>query len=335
MAGLDPAIHAVASRPNVDGRIKSGHDDKKSRAGKGEAHMTTIEPISSHSTTLGENPLWDPDAQRIYWVDAVGRRILRAAPDGRDLEIREVPGEIGSMVLRKKGGAVLALDTGLHFFDFDSGRIERFADPEEKQPQVRLNDGKVDAKGRFIVGSFDKEAYDPANPGQVRQSRGSLYRVDPDLSIHTLDTGLSCGNGPCWTPDACTFYFSDTLRGLVWVADWDSEKGVLSNKRRFQAFAPGTGLPDGATVDAEGFYWSSFFGPGEIRRYAPDGTLERAIKLPVLKVTSLMFGGPELDIIYVTTMDDHLPPADGPMGGRMFAVRGLGIRGVPEPKFAG
>lgn len=297
--------------------------------------MVSIEPVSPHSTVLGENPLWDVEEQRIYWVDAVGHKIVRAAADGRDLRVWDAPAEIGSMVLRKGGGAILALDTGLHFFDFGTGRSERFADPEETQPQVRLNDGKVDAKGRFVVGSFDKEAYDPANPGVPRVSRGSLYRLDPNLTTHRLDIGLSCGNGPCWSPDARAFYFADTLRGLIWVADWDAEKGVLSNKRRFLSCGPSDGMPDGATVDAEGFYWSAFFGPGEIRRYAPDGRLDRTVKLPVQKVTSLMFGGPDLDIVYVTTMDDHLPPPDGPLGGRLFAVRGLGVRGLPEPRFGG
>lgn len=297
--------------------------------------MISIEPVSSCVTVLGENPLWDVEEQRIYWVDAVGKKIFRAAPDGRDVEVWDAPAEIGSMCLRKGGGAVVALDTGLHFLDFATGRYEKFADPEEAQPMVRLNDCKVDARGRLIVGSFDKESYDPAQPGVAVKSRGSLFRLDPDFSIHRLETGLACGNGPCWSPDECTFYFADTLRGLIWVADWDAPKGTLSNKRKFQSYGPMDGMPDGATVDSEGYFWCAFFGPGEIRRYAPDGALDRAVKLPVLKTSSLIFGGPELDTIYVTTMDDHLPPADGPMGGRLFAVRGLGIRGVAEPRFAG
>ena len=293
-----------------------------------------IEPVSSISTVLGENPLWDPDAERIYWVDAVGKKLFRAAPDGRDVETWDMPAEIGSMTLCRNGSAIMALDTGLYFFDFKSASLEKFADPEGHQPQVRLNDCKVDRKGRLVVGSFDKESYDIANPGVPRSSRGSLYRMDPDLSVHVLDTGLSCGNGPCFSPDDTRIYYADTLAGLIWTADWDSASGTISNKRKFHSYGPMEGMPDGATVDAEGFYWSTFMGPGELRRYYPDGKLERTVKMPVLKVSSMIFGGPNLDVIYVTTMDDHLPPPDGPMGGRLFAVKGLGIRGLPEPKFA-
>ena len=297
--------------------------------------MVSIEPVSNASTTLGENPLWDVEEQRIYWVDAVGKKIFRAAADGRDLESWDAPAEIGSMCLREQGGAVVALDTGLHFFDFKTGRFEKFADPEGAQPALRLNDCKVDRRGRMIVGSYDRESYDPARPGVAVKSRGSFFRLDPDLSVHTIDTGIACGNGPCWSPDDKSFYFADTMCGQIWVADWNAEKGTLSNKRKFQTYGPADGMPDGATVDAEGFYWCAFFGPGEIRRYAPDGTFDRAIKLPVLKTASLIFGGPELDTIYVATMDDHMPPHDGPMGGRLFAVRGLGIKGIAEPRFGG
>jgi sugar lactone lactonase YvrE len=297
--------------------------------------MVSIEPVSNVSTKLGENPLWDVEEQRLYWVDAVGHKIFRAAADGRDVESWDAPAEIGSMCLRKKGGAVVALDTGLHFLDFKTGRFEKFADPEEAQPAVRLNDCKVDKRGRMIVGSYDRESYDPARPGVAVKSRGSFFRVDPDLSIHTIETGIACCNGPCWSPDEKRFYFADTMCGQIFVADWNAEKGTLSNKRTFQSYGPEGGMPDGATVDAEGFYWSAFMGPGELRRYAPGGTLDRTVKMPILKASSLIFGGPDLDTIYVTTMDDHLPPPDGPMGGRLFAVRGLGIRGLPEPRFGG
>jgi sugar lactone lactonase YvrE len=298
--------------------------------------VVSIEPIATYSTVVGENPLWDVDENRIYWIDVAGKKILRAAPDGRDVEVWEAPLEIGSMCLRKHGGAVVALEKGLHFFDFATGRYDPIADPEEGQPALRLNDGKVDARGRLIVGSYDKESYDPASPSVALQSRASLFRLDPDLSLHTLDTGIACVNGPCWTPDQRHFYFADTVPGVIWVAEWDAEKGQSVNKRRFLTCDPADGMADGATVDAEGFYWCAFFGAGAIRRYAPDGSIDRIIKLPVLKTTSLIFGGAELDTIYVTTMgNDFFPPADGPLGGRLFAIRGLGIRGVAERRFAG
>jgi L-arabinonolactonase len=296
--------------------------------------MITIDSICPTALILGENPLWDIAEQRIYWVDAMGRKVMRAIEDGSEFEAWDVPGEVGSMALRRDGGAVLALDTGLCFFDFATGRMDPIADPEQAQPHVRLNDGKIDSEGRFIVGSFDQEAFDISRPGVLRSSRGSLYRLDPDLTLHKLDGNFACANGPCWSRAEAQIFVTDTLRGRIWAADWNREAGTLSHKRPFLTFGSNEGIPDGATVDAEGFYWCAVIGPGEIRRYAPDGTLDRAIKLPVMGVTSVMFGGPELDVIYVTTMSD-MPSHEFPATGSLFAVRGVGVRGIPAHRFAG
>jgi sugar lactone lactonase YvrE len=297
--------------------------------------MISIEPISSDIALVGENPLWDVDEQRIYWVDTPGKKIFKAAPDGRDLEAWDAPMEIGSMCLRNGGGAVVALEKGIHLFDFATGRFELLADPEDGQSALRLNDGKVDGRGRFVVGSYDAESYDPARPGVAAASRASLFRLDPDLTVHAFDTGIACVNGPCWSPDQRVFYYADTVLGVIWAADWYAEAGTIAGKRRFLTCGPGDGMPDGATVDAEGFFWCAFFGSGTVRRYAPDGSLDRTIEFPARNVTSVMFGGPELDTIYVTSAGGHFGPPGGALGGHTFVVRGLGIRGVAERKFAG
>jgi sugar lactone lactonase YvrE len=221
------------------------------------------------------------------------------------------------------------LQTGFHLLDFKSGECVPITDPEADLPTTRLNDGKVDRRGRFLAGSMDM---DEAGPN------GALYRLDPDFSIHLLEDKIICSNGPCWSPDGRTFYFCDTWSEEISAYDYDLETGTPSNKRTFTSFKGGKGAPDGATVDGEGFVWSAAVYSGELRRFAPDGSLDRIIEMPVLKVTSVMFGGPELDILYVTSMaKPPLPrfPEDGPLGGSLFAVTGLGIRGVPERRFAG
>ncbi|MDN3516572.1 SMP-30/gluconolactonase/LRE family protein [Aquisalimonas lutea] len=288
-----------------------------------------IEQLVDCRTTLGEGPLWDTQQERIYWIDSFGNKVYRATARGTEIETWDVPDKIGSIALRKDGnGAIVALRTGLHLLDFASGRVEPLMDPEADIETTRLNDGKVDRRGRFVVGSMDMQEEAP---------NGALYRLDPDFTCHRLTDGIMVSNGPCWSPDGTTFYFTDTWSEDIWAYDYDLESGTISNRRTLCSTKGQDGVPDGSTVDAEGFIWNAQVYGGYIVRYAPDGTVDRRIEMPVKKVTSVMFGGPELDILYVTSMAKpplpHLPE-DGPLGGSLFAIRDLGIRGIPEPRFA-
>ena len=295
-----------------------------------------IEVLVDVKTELGEGPLWDVDEQRIYWIDSFGAKVFRCAPDGSEVRAWEVPEKIGSMALRKDGGAIVSLRTGLYALDFDSGDCAPIADPEADLPSTRLNDGKVDRQGRFLVGSMDMNEDD---------GLGALYRLDPDMSVTKLEGGIICSNGPCFTADGKTFYFTDTWSGQISVYDYDTATGTPSNKRCFTkvkdlgADVTGEyGAFDGATVDAEGCVWTALVYAGYLLRYAPDGTLDRRIDMPVKKVTSVMFGGPDLDELYVTSMaKPPLPrfPDDAGPRGSLFKITGLGIRGVPEARFAG
>jgi L-arabinonolactonase len=284
---------------------------------------------------LGEGPLWDVDEQRFYWLDCHHNTIFRATAKGTEIETWTTPATIGSMAIRKGGGALVSLRSGLHSFDFKTGKVDLIANPEEGLENIRLNDGKVDRQGRFIVGSYDETMFGPA---PAPTPRGALYRLDTDLKLTKLETGIAVSNGPCWSPDGNIFYFADTWANTVWAYDYDAKTGTPSNKRDF-AKGSGGGMPDGATVDSEGYFWNAWNGAasghGDVRRYAPDGTLDRRIELPSLKVTSLAFGGPNLDILYVTSMNMTGFPEDRPEDGGLFAITGLGVRGVPEPRFGG
>ncbi|MFQ5785087.1 MAG: SMP-30/gluconolactonase/LRE family protein [Alphaproteobacteria bacterium] len=289
-----------------------------------------IDVLVDVKTTLGEGPLWDVEEQRLYWIDSFDGRVFRSTADGREVRAWDVPQKIGSMALRKGGGAVVSLARGFYFLDFDTGECEPIVDPEPDKPNNRLNDGKVDKCGRFVAGSMDTMEDGP---------NGALYRLDPDLSLHTLDEGIIVSNGPCWSPSGDTFYFSDTWTGEIWVYDYDLDTGNVSNRRTFtKVDTSGGGAADGATVDAEGCVWNALVYDAKLVRYTPDGAVERVIDMPVKKVTSVMFGGPDLDILFVTSMaKPPLPrfPGDGVLRGSLFAIHGLGIRGVPEPRFAG
>ena len=289
-----------------------------------------IDVLVDVKPTLGEGPLWDVEEQRLYWIDSFDGRVFRCTADGREVRAWDVPQKIGSMCLRRSGGAVVSLARGFHFLDFRTGDVSLIHDPEPDRPDNRLNDGKVDRQGRFVAGSMDTQEQGP---------NGALYRLDPDLKVSRLDSGIVVSNGPCWSPDGRTLYFTDTWSGQISAYDYDPATGAVANKRRFceRSRTDGGGF-DGATVDAEGCVWSAHVYVGQIVRYRPDGRVDRMIDMPVKKVTSVMFGGPNLDVLYVTSMaKPPLPrfPGDNVLRGALFAIQDLGIKGLPEARFAG
>lgn len=290
--------------------------------------MLQIKELLNEPDRLGEGPLWDVREQRFYWIDSYGPAVKSCDGAGGDVQRWALPQPVGSMALCEGGGAVLALRDGFHFLDFESGETRLIHETQPGELRPRLNDGKVDRKGRFVAGSMDFEERDPV---------GKLFRLDPDLSVHVLDEGITCSNGPCWSPDDSTFYFSDTTPGLIYAYDYDIETGDVKSRRILASFDDLRGYPDGATVDEEGYLWSAEVYSGRLIRFDPEGVVDRIVGLPVQSTTSVTFGGPDLDIAYVTSMAR-------PMGGKyhaereagaVFAIYGLGVRGIEEPRFAG
>jgi sugar lactone lactonase YvrE len=291
--------------------------------------MLRIEIFSEQKDSLGEGPLWDVKEQRLYWIDSYAPAVHRADLKGGDRKTWKVPEPIGSMALREKGGAVLALRSGFHFLDFESGGVSRIVETHPGELRPRLNDGKVDRQGRFVAGSMDYAEREPV---------GKLFRLDPDLSLHTLDSGIICSNGPCWSPDGKTLYFADSFKKTIFAYDYDTATGSVRSQRGFATFADRlTGYPDGATVDADGFVWSVEVYAGRLVRFNPEGVVDRIVGMPVFSTTSISFGGPNLDIAFVTSMARPFNGAYHPEreAGMVFAVHGLGVRGLPEPRFNG
>ena len=165
-----------------------------------------IEVLVDVKTTLGEGPLWDVGQQRLYWIDSFDGRVFRCTHDGREVRAWDVPEKIGSIAIRKDGnGAICSLANGFHTLDFKTGDVELIHDPEPGRPANRLNDGKVDKRGRFVAGSMDTMEEGP---------NGALYRLDPDMSVHKIDDGIIVSNGPCWSPDGKILYFAEfVVRG--------------------------------------------------------------------------------------------------------------------------
>ena len=165
---------------------------------------------------------------------------------------------------------------------------------------------------------------------------GSIYSLDSSLECRVLEPAIGCTNGPCFSPDNRTFYCSDSISRTISAYDYDLASGTASNKREFAAIKGLGGVPDGATVDAEGNLWSAIAGGGKLVCFKPDGSVSRTVEVPAPIVTSVMFGGDNLDVLYATSIGmSILGMEPGPEGGALFAIRGLGVKGKPEPRFAG
>lgn len=277
---------------------------------------------------LGESPIWCPIDQALFWVDIEAGLLQRFDAQTGAVRSWRMPERIGSFALCEHGGAVVALASGFALFDFETGAIERLAAPEKENPRNRFNDGKCDRAGRFWAGTMDD---------QLSEHTGALYRLDPDRACRRMASGIGIPNSIAWSPDDRVFYFADTMDRTIYVYDFDRASGAIANRRVFCTMDGQPGTPDGSTVDAEGCLWNAQWDGWRLVRYDPKGRIERIIALPVQKPTSCMFGGPDLATLYVTSAVWDLEGAAlaaQPLAGALLAID-VGIRGLPEPRFAG
>jgi sugar lactone lactonase YvrE len=239
-----------------------------------------------------------------------------------------MPDVIGSVVPRAKGGVVVALRHDLHAFDPQNGQLSRLTTVEYGPPQHRLNDMKCDPAGGIICGSMWDYGLHPS---------GALYRIDATGDPTLLRGRIAVPNALCFSPDKRTLYFTDTRKGDIERADFDPASGSVGRWSTFVTAQAAPGRPDGATVDAEGFLWNARYQGGALARFAPDGTLDRLVRLPVSQPTSCAFGGEGLRTLYVTTATQTLNAverAEQPLAGALLALD-VGVAGLPEPMFAG
>jgi sugar lactone lactonase YvrE len=272
------------------------------------------EPVAYH----GEGPVWSPRWGGLRWVDMLAGDILGLDSSGA-IERRHVGTIAAAVRPRAGGGAVIGVERGFALEDPD-GAVTHL--PELwTGDAVRMNEGACDPDGRFWCGSM---AYDQA-PGAA-----SLYRLDRDLSVQTMLTGVTVSNGLDWSPDGSCAYYNDTATFQVAVFDYDRDSG-LTGRRVFAETAPAR--PDGLTVDAEGGVWVALSNGGAVRRYV-DGKLDQLVELPVKKVTACTFGGDALDELFITTSREGLAPGEDPQAGSLFRVV-PGVAGLPVREFAG
>jgi L-arabinonolactonase len=275
---------------------------------------------------LGEGALWCPLEQRLWWIDISSPALWSWQPESKKVEHWPLPKPPGSFALRKNGGFLFAFRNGLATLKKPGAELEWLPAEGLEIGDERFNDGKTDRAGRFWAGTLDRKLGSPI---------GRLYRVSTDLKAKAMDRGFTISNGIGWSPDDRVMYFTDTPSRRIYRYDFDAATGEISNRRVFVEAEPGHGGPDGMTVDAEGFVWSAQFDRGCIHRYAPDGRLERSLRLPVQRPTTCMFGGRDLATLYVTSARMDLSEAalaTQPHAGGLFALQ-PGVRGLPEPRF--
>jgi sugar lactone lactonase YvrE len=278
---------------------------------------------------LGEGLLWDPDQSILYWVDSIGQLIRWIAPATGERHEFAAPSEVGMIAMRAGGGLIAALRDGLYFVDPSSGTFTPANLIDTGRADQRFNDGKVDRQGRLIVGTM--HAIVPPD----RKYFGRLYRVGADLAEHVLEDHIGCANGPCFSPDGRTFFFTDSHQRRISAYDYDVASGSVSNKRTILDTTLYNSPADGQTVDAEGFLWITLTGARKILQLDPNGKIERDIDVP-FNPTNVAFGGADMATLYVTSLN-RTPNVQsrGPGAGWLYAIEGLGVRGLPEPRFSG
>lgn len=272
----------------------------------------------------GEGPAWDVAAGVLRFVDVLVGAVLTYDPVTGELTRRVTADVAAALRPRRSGGWVLATQRG--FALLGPGELDGDGTQEPEWVEafidrgLRMNDGGCDPRGRFYCGSM---AYNQ-EPGA-----GTLYRLDPDRSVHEVFTDLTVSNGLCWTPDGTRAHYVDSPTRRIDVCDYDPATGELRDRRPFVAIAEG--IPDGLTIDTDGGTWVALYGAGVVHRYDQNGVLDLVIEVPASRPTACAFVDRDL---YITTTRENLPDGAEPSAGALFHVR-PGVRGLPPLAFAG
>ena len=292
-----------------------------------------VEAVVRTADTVGESPVWDEREGALLWVDIVGRRIHRWFPAEDRLETRAAPDFATSVGLRDDGGAVVGLRREVVLWDLESG-FEPLATPEPDVPDNRLNEGVVGPDGRYWVGTMQDNLEDDGRPRAMDRASGALYRIDPSGAVERLtEPTIGLANTLAWLPDGRLVTADSLADALYAYAPGDGD--ALGDREPFAA-GFGRGVPDGSCVDAEGGLWNCRVAGGAcLVRFRPDGAVDRVMELPCHSPTSCCFGGPGLDVLYVTSARfglDAAHLAERPLEGSVFALR-PGVAGRAPYRF--
>jgi sugar lactone lactonase YvrE len=278
---------------------------------------------------LGEGPVWDAARGRLYWVDIKGGRLSWFEPASGAAGEIAVGGEVSAVAPRACGEGLLAARRGqIGLLDPQTGRFHSRIALEADLPDNRCNDGNVDQGGRFWFGTMDD-----------RESAlcGTLYRLDPDWSLHAVLSGMGIPNTLVCSPDGERLYVADSRDQRIDILEIDPRDGSPAELRPFAHTRGEACAPDGSAVDAQGYLWNAQWGGARLVRYAPDGRVDQIVPLPVDQPTSCAFGGPGLATLYITSARIGLSDAllaRQPWAGGLMALD-VSVPGLAVPPFAG
>ena len=292
---------------------------------QGAATDKRVEVLETGRDYMGENPLWDAEQGRLYWLDILAPALRWYDPRTARSDRVILPEIMGGVALAKCGTLILVGRRGLYRWDATAQTITLLLDPEPGKPDNRFNTASVDRDGRLWAGT---QALDNT-PGQ-----GNLYCIDQDLAFRIASPGVGLPKNVAWSPDGRTLYFSDGFDRCVWAFDVAAGT-ALRNKRRFIEGNSEVGVPNGITVDAGGSVWATMVGSWSVQRYTADGRLDERISLPVPMPMNLTFGGAELKTLYVTSTYLRLPPgfsSRAPHAGKLMTVQ-TDVCGLPKTRF--
>lgn len=277
----------------------------------------TPELIADYECVIGEGPLWHPGEKCVYWTDIPMGRMFRYNPATGAHE-QFYDGEVvGGFTIQEDGSLLLFMAKGAIAIWRD-GRLEYVYEEIPHERETRFNDVIADPAGRVFCGTMST-ADRPAR----------LFRLDVDTQLTELLNDVDISNGMGFTPDRKQMYYTDSPTREIYLFDYNQDTGGITNKRVFVQTPEGGGVPDGMTVDAEGYVWSARWDGSCLVRYSPDGREDRRIEFPAKKVSSVIFGGEDYTDMYVTTAGGDNKVGEGYGAGALFRIN-LGIRGVPE-----
>ena len=278
---------------------------------------------------LGECILWCERSARLLWTDIPAAMLWMYEPASGETRSWAMPERLAAFALTGDDDRLLlGLASGLAFFSFSSGAVERICDVEPELASTRLNDGRCDRQGRFVFGMFNQDS-DPRLP------IGSFYRLNCDLTLECLPLGhVAIANSICFSPDGTTMYYCDSQEKVIRCCDYGD---VIGAPRVFADLSTENGEPDGSTIDADGYLWNARWGAGRLVRFAPDGSVERVLSLAAPQPTCVAFGGPLLDTVYASSARLGLSEAelvDATASGGVFKFV-TDVQGLPEQRFLG
>ncbi|MTE18927.1 SMP-30/gluconolactonase/LRE family protein [Streptomyces sp. TRM43335] len=288
----------------------------------GTGRGARLDAVVRQEALLGEGPTWDAERGRLIWVDVLSCRVHTWEPGGDRRTVRATEQHVGAAKPRAGGGLVVNLRDGVGLYDEDGSFSWLHRDPV---PGRRGNDAAVAPDGALWAGTM---AYDESPGG------GTLTRVAPDGTATTVLPEVTVSNGTGWSPDGRRMYYVDTPTRRIDVFDVAPDGAGVTGRRPLAVVEEGAGFPDGLTVDADGCVWVALWDGGAVRRYTPDGRLDRTVVVPASRTTACAFGGTGLRDLYVTTARTGVDPAAEPLAGALLVLPDAG-EGLAQPPFAG